>query len=348
VKSIKKRYIQPIFWAAIGVFLLNSCGSSPTPLQEVTVLPPTLNPNELERTLVPPSTTPFPTQTMTPSPQPRKNYDAACFDHEHASQTQFDHSCEKSNGILMAHDLSWGAFGFRNNSGVMLVTNNQGVEWTLDPVDFMEKEGKYMGPYLVPEAWSKDNRNLYFSASITWDGGGVCWWDFGPAAVYKMEVNTGKIEKILSENDDFLDYWGNLSISPNGEYMIYNDHDQTIFTDLDNGKKKSIQHNENVNLGNFIWSQSGDKLVYVACTFNEENHLASGSEVYVYYTDTGETKKIFSEDRAEIDLVSTTVEEALEMTIHKDSRINWKKYFYLYNFTDQSMVTVTPDLSNRP
>jgi hypothetical protein len=113
---------------------------------------------------------------------------------------------------------------------------------------------------------TNDGTYVYFSLPL--DCMMIEPWFPGIIGVFRMNLNNGKVDRILGANYDFQNHIGrtyNVSISPTGRRMAYID-DGTLplilnIQDLNTGENRSFQlDSKYLNGGRFKWSQDGTKL----------------------------------------------------------------------------------------
>lgn len=320
--------------------IISSCAAPATPIPTSTATLPATR--TLTPTISPTATrTLFPTFTITMTPSATDSSSSSCFNLEYSKQDDFDDWCGQ-DGNLMSHDLSWGAFVNWDQKSSMTVASKSGKVYVFYPTDYLLGDDLYTYSFIFPEAWSEDNQYLYFSSSISWDGGGICTWGFGPAGLFKLNVTTGQVDTILPLQESTSGYWSDLSLSPNGKYLVYNNEENTIIRNLLSGKETTIPAIENEYRGDYIWDENGDTLVYVRCHISQDGRSATDSEIIHYIPKTGKSKIILREDLSEINLASRIVTDQLEIELYRNGSMN-NEYFTYVLSTHQTM-TATPDL----
>jgi hypothetical protein len=247
------------------------------------IIPVTDTPTKAATTRTP-TNTPDVKSTPTLYPTASSGFEAVdpCFERENYTESEFADFCGIDRGILFSGDSSWGAFPLHRPgySGLQISTRTE-TRWTLSSSDFLAAEDIERDSYLWPLAWTPDNRYFYFTSNISRDGFGDCLFDLGSQGVYRLDTTTGKIEPIRPLLSSADGSYYDVSISPNGRYLIYDTEKAITFTDLSTGKSTETTVGEFTSAGGFEWSSDGKSLTYTQCTYSEEGTFIE-SEVVPY------------------------------------------------------------------
>lgn len=160
----------------------------------------------------------------------------------------------------------------------MIVGNRSGTKWELKLVDFsvpqVSIESTPLGS-IYPVHWSPDGAYLYFASYAGWEGGGTCFYGFGPRGLFRLDLLTGKTSAIvpLLPSTDYGDY--RISFSPNGRRLAYSKSyrkggNSFDLLDLRSGEKTTFPTEDDN--GDFTWSPDGASLAYSTslCTFDPQ------------------------------------------------------------------------------
>lgn len=146
-----------------------------------------------------------------------------------------------------------------------IINHNGSIVWTISYDNFKLPEHYH---YLGASSVDRKHNSLYLRPSLTnWSG-----WSpsmlFGMGdTIYRINLDTGELTTILPEIEN--GYYFDSSISPNYQYLVFSDSRQAnlihILNPLDGKTIKTIALDENyVITGDFTWTSSGTKLIFVA------------------------------------------------------------------------------------
>lgn len=246
------------------------------------------------------STALIPTETPNPPTKTATLIPTRLFD-AHATQTfqvkeslevtmnQFPFSCDWINQRLLSPQGNWLAISCEYKIDQTLeVVNRMGKKWVLNYTDYLLREPGMGGLY--PESWSKDERYLYFSSYIAYDGGGPCCYGFGDAGLFRLDVETGKVSTILQLKDSMSGYF--LQFSPDGRWLVFTNGPMYLH-DLQTGVNTQIKTEGHP--GDITWLADSSAFLYATCEVDETEFAAANSSILLYSIETKTTKLIFSQ-----------------------------------------------------
>jgi hypothetical protein len=205
-----------------------------------------------------------------------------CFSTESYTEDEFADFCGIDRGILLSGDSTWGAFPVHHDGhGGLQISTKTETKWMLSSTDFLSAENKEQDSYLWPLAWTLDNRYFYFTSNISRDGVGDCLFDLGSQGIFRLDTTSGKVKPIVPLLSSTEGSWFDVSISPDGRYLVYESEQVITFTDLSTGKSTETTVDEFTSAGNFEWSSDGKSLSYTRCTYSEAGTFIE-SEVVPY------------------------------------------------------------------
>ncbi len=254
--------------------------------------------------------TPSPTPKPTITPSPTITVDAhatltwqAYEQAVHPEQTQvagFPETCGNSydNPDSVSPGGKWlaSSCGYSRNQTLEIV-NHKDTRWVLKFEDYLiEEDLKYGTPMgaLYPVKWIDDDY-LYFSVYVGIDGGGACFYGFGAAGLYRIDLKTGYISSSLPATSPWDGYL--FAFSPNGRRLAYRAayKDPLVIADLRTGENITIEIGNAVS-GDFLWSPDGKKLAFATCQTKSDYFDVEKSSVLVYSLETHQTTVLMEVD----------------------------------------------------
>lgn len=108
-------------------------------------------------------------------------------------------------------------------------------------VDFLPAEFVHDGTTgnggLYPRHWTDDEKYLYFSSYIGWEGGGTCFYGFGDAGLYRINLNDGTIATVLPTSPSGYGY--EITFAPGGRRLAYT-YAHLVILDLKTGEESTL------------------------------------------------------------------------------------------------------------
>ena len=348
--------------AFVFCFFLTACtgmanGPSPlaqTPSQvkpEITSFTLTVNFHPAPSVTITPTLQPYSAFTSPPLPQTKTSTPTRLPNPPDPRFAMYSPTCGEEYGpldTLISPGGNWLAIqcGYSQNQ-TLEVDSKNGKQWVLPikdylPGRFFGEDGSIWFSGLNPVHWTNDETYLYFTSFIGFDGGGICFYGFGAAGLFRLNLNDGTVRATLP-----LSPWGmgyEITFSPGGRRMAYAYHynsGQVTILDLQNGEELSVDNGVDAS-GSLTWSPDGSELAYATCNWTQDsagNYRVESSAVKIYSLAAH---------------TSRTVLQALEnFLVIMPGNTN---HFYIYNDDDQAnnttelqydwfmgqLVTVTP------
>jgi hypothetical protein len=173
----------------------------------------------------------------------------------------------------------------------LVVVNKEGAKWVLTFEDFLppEKDKDARGS-LDPKFWSPGGEYLYFTSHLGYSGGGSqCMYTFnGAYGLFRLNLNTGSWNTLLSANDNFPG--DQILFSPTGKYYAASINGVTI-TVLKTGESFNTKIPGVMQLS---WSPDGMHLVYSVAKCGE--FFVKTSSIYIWDVETNQTRTLITVD----------------------------------------------------
>ena len=106
--------------------------------------------------------------------------------------------------------------------------------------------------------------------------------------LYQLNLEIGKFEALLNPNS-ISDHYFSYAFSPNGRYLVFaNEIEKNIFyiRDMHTGRERKFELNSKIeNIGDFVWTRDGLKVIFVA-GLNGWYYGKAGTSLYTFDTQT--------------------------------------------------------------
>jgi Tol biopolymer transport system component len=252
--------------------------------------------------------------------------------------TQFFFDCSQVSTHLssLSPDGKWYAAvcGQYKYGQDMIVKDSTGKHWELKFEDHLSSDtGEGISGYLFPVHWSKDGHELYYSTLLGIDGGGNQCFKYGEFfSLFRLNLDTGEITTIIEPENMWTMF--NLSFSPNEQFIATDNHGMSLM-DPYTGEIKQI--NDDLAMS-FRWSPDGSMLAYSVATCSGEEFIAKTSSVFIYYIETGESKRVMTVDGVVLYVQDWRDNDHFE--ILKEEIVDYDNVYtnYLYDLTEDEYV----------
>ncbi|MDR3578103.1 MAG: hypothetical protein P4L50_29915 [Anaerolineaceae bacterium] len=347
--------------ALLVCFIVNACtgmetglASTRTPQSPATNLPTisflqpstTLTPSPVYTStphpLIVTATVGTPPSTMTPDPEDRLTEQASdLFSTQVAS---FSPVCDQSDFTYpyISPNGNWLAISCGYSKNQMLeVDSKQGKRWVLKLIDFLPKsqvvDGQAGNGDLWPVYWTKDEKYLYFTSYVGFDGSGVCLYSFGYDGLFRINLNDGTVTATLSESA-----WGagyQLSYSPDGRRLAYTyESGPPAIVDLETGEKFTINVGSD-NVGDLTWSPDGSQLAFATCRPTQDGSGVEKSSIKIFSLKTHSSKTVLEVMKNFLTIES---QDGKQFLISNSDEQGFFTDLLLYNWSSGQLATVTP------
>jgi dipeptidyl aminopeptidase/acylaminoacyl peptidase len=298
------------------------------------------------------SSTSIPRQTTTPTVNlptktPKIDFQTTLTEQAfelHATKiANFHPSCKDigSNSISPNGDWLAVSCGYVENQALEIVSK-EGKQWVLKFKDYLPEtelaEGSTPMGSLYPILWTNDENYLYFSSYIAVDGGGPCFYGFGPSGVYRINLTTGSVTTTLQARPAFDGYL--IAFSPDGSKIAYSTT-HLVVRDLKTGNDFVIKSGDNI-IGNLTWSPDGSELAFASCEIASEDFTVKTSSIEIFSLNSHTTKTIMNVEKNFLSIESWSGRPILKI-VNEDSHSNKTTYsFYDWFLGEFIQATSSP------
>ena len=256
---------------------------------------------------------------------------------------EYPFQCNDSIGeTSISPSGSWLAVccGYKRNQNLEII-NQKGNRWTLYFKNYLLEE--FLAPNgesdvmgnLYPAHWTNDERYLFFSVYIGFDGGGGCFYGgFGVQGLFRLDLATGNVSTILPATSG--GYY--IAFSPKGRWLAYEIHGDPIILDLNNGEKISISEKDNF-AGNFTWSPDGTELAYGTCEINFDFGVKK-TAINIFNLKTRSSRTVIELENNFLTIVGWDDDNVIKIE-DEDFQANDSNNLY-FNVRTSKFVTATP------
>jgi hypothetical protein len=252
--------------------------------------------------------------------------------------------CEEFFGdhdTLLSPNGTWLAIhcGYSPPGQTLEVVRQDGTRWVLQFSDYVHpglRLGDELGMGgLYPQQWTADEKYLFFSSYIGFDGGGTCYYGFGDHGLFRLNITTGAVSVVLPITDSPVGYL--YAFSPGGRRLAYV-ADPPVILDLRTGELTPFYVGQEI-IGNLTWSPDGRELAYAACRPTAD-WLIERSMVRIYSLETGLSRTILELEKIFISIRSWDGDQQLEISL-EDWEARDHSYLY-YDWASATLITPTP------
>lgn len=185
--------------------------------------------------------------------------------------------------------------------------------------------------------WSQDDNYVYITVFPQMDGGGGFAF-FETTALYRLDLNSGKITETLSAGKSYY----SLGISPNDRWLAYFDLVaeplSLIIHDFQTGNDETIIIDSSYNTGGkFAWSESSKLLAFSVATYDD---MTDEYFVSVLVWDTN--KKIFTTIINRFDMLNALIPVKWigETKIILEERFSAEEMRYEFDLQTQTLTLI--------
>ena len=191
---------------------------------------------------------------------------------------------------------------------------------------------------LFPAHWTDDEKYLYYTFSIAYDGVGTCFYGFGDQGLYRISLADGKIATILPYTPAVLGY--EIAFSPTGRRLAYQGNGNPVILDLQTGKEITMNIKGNT-VGNFTWSPDGKELAFGACQVHKDgnDYAVTWSAIKIYSVQSQTSRTILEVEKDFLTIDGWSDDNVIAAE-RKDFK-NLPTYLYI-DASSGSFVTATP------
>lgn len=283
-----------------------------------------------------------PTQTFVEETLPTQTFlpqQISAIETQRAITNKFLSYCDNLYNIKLSPNKKWASIYCYTPNELSLYISSVDV-LTLHKISYSELYGtKYESAEgsLWVSHWSQDNNYVYITVFPQMDGGGGFAF-FEATALYRLDLNSGKIKETLSVGKSYY----SLEISPNDRWLAYFDLFakplSLIIHDFQTGNDETIIIASSYNTGGeFAWSENSKLLAFSAATYDDitDEYLVS---VLVWDTD----KKIFKTiiDRFDMLNALVPVEWIGEAKIVLEERFSTEETRYEFDLKSQTLTLI--------
>jgi len=226
------------------------------------------------------------------------------------------------------------------------IVNKENVEWVLQFKDFLADEfvsdGSIPPGDLFPSYWTDDEKYLYFTSYIAFDGGNTCFYGSGVEGLYRINLETGKVATILHTLSYYMSYPGYIiAFSPDGQMIAYI-LEQPVILNLKTGGKTYIDVGD-YTVGDLYWSPDGSELAYATCRQIPDDWKIERSSIEIFSLKTRKSRTIWEENKNFLSIEFWNEPNVLKI---KNDYLYPKAIKYLYfDWSTEEFTTPTPTLS---
>jgi WD40 repeat protein len=243
---------------------------------------------------------------------------------------------------LLSPNGTWLAIhcGYDPPGQTLEVVRQDGTRWVLQFSDYVHPEFIYdeltpMGG-LYPQQWTADEKYLFFSSYIGFDGGGTCFYGFGSHGLFRLDLTSGAVSVILPLRGSPSGYL--YAFSPGGRRLAYV-ADPPVILDLRTGELTPFHVGQEF-IGNLTWSPDGRELAYAACSSTADYLTVERSMVRIYSLETGLSRTILDLEKTFIRIWPWDGSRQLEIDL-----FDWQTFddsYLYYDWASGALITPTP------
>jgi hypothetical protein len=284
-----------------------------------------------------------PTDTVPPDSQSMLSDQA--FELHATEIASYSPTCDKYSqyDVSISPSGNWLAIrcGYSQNQ-TLEIDSKSGKRWVLQIKDFLPEQFLVKGEFegygsLSPAHWTNDEKFLYFTSYLGFDGGGTCFYGFGDDGLFRINLKDGTITTTLPESA-----WGagyETIFSPGGRQLAYayNSKHLTII-DLKTGEESIIEVGKDY-VGNLTWSPDGLGLAYAACQPTQDGLEIEKSSVKIFSLESHNSKTILEVTKTFLSIESHSENQFL---ISNDDFQAKKADILLYDWFSGRPATPTP------
>jgi WD40 repeat protein len=297
-----------------------------------------------------PSVTPAPSfQTITAFLNSQATLTEQAFELRTNPNAGFSITCDdfQQNNTSLSPSGNWLAIscGYSHDQ-TLEIASREGKKWVLQFKNFLPQESIQDGATpmggLFPRQWTNDEKYLYFTSYIGFDGGGTCFYGYGDAGLFRINLNDGTISTILPAISSPEGY--EITFSPGGRRLAYN-ADHLVIVDLKTGDKFTIATGDDW-IGGLTWSPDGSQLAYATChaikvqTDYENDYQVGNSSIKIFTLDSHTLKTILEVEQAMLRIDRQNGNQVLDI-LKYDLQDNIIDYF-LFDWSSGQLTAVTP------
>ena len=319
--------------------ILTACNSTRTPT------PPLTNPTVISQSIThppSPSSTPFPDSPIyTHTADYQGTQRAQTYNKTATAIALFPSTCHDAWHSMLSPSGEWLALSCSLQQDQTLeIMNRDGRKIVMEFPDFLAPEDKTdwipMGG-LYPIRWTNNERYLYFSSTVSLDGGGICFYGFGQSGLFRVDLLTGETSAILSPRSEWDGY--QISFSPDGRYLAYAVINAYI-KDLVTGQLTEIESSGDI-VGSLTWSPDGSKLAYATCKPNLDTQKVMKSAIKIYTVKSSSRRTLLEVNDDFLDIESGIGDPILK--ISNENQKTFEDTYLYFDWGNEELITPTPE-----
>ena len=186
---------------------------------------------------------------------------------------------------------------------------------------------------ILPIGWLPNSKVLYFASLVT--GEKLTPFDLF-TGLGRFDVQSQKFEKVVDDSSSDLAY--SASLSPNGVYFAYAEaSDSTPHIKILDARTLdeilTIQVDDGLFAGNFLWSNSSDEVLFISIINCE-------SSIYHLTLKTNSLSKLVNKDPSCIELLFENEEH--EIALSKSNYHPLSKSYWYFNLITNEFIQIAP------
>lgn len=186
---------------------------------------------------------------------------------------------------------------------------------------------------ILPIGWLPNSKVLYFASLVT--GEKLAPFDLF-TGVGRFDVQSQKFEKVVEDSSSDLAY--SASLSPNGVYFAYAETSDstphiTILDARTLDEILTVQVNDGLFAGNFLWSKTSDKVIFISIINCE-------SSIYHLTLKTNSLSKLVNKDPSCIELLFENEEHGIALS--KSNYYPHSKSYWYFNLITNELIQIVP------
>jgi Tol biopolymer transport system component len=220
------------------------------------------------------------------------------------------------------------------------VDSKEGKRWMLNIKDFLSEKAKFEGlvGVLFPVQWTTDEKYLYFTSNIDFEGGGACFYGFGGVGLFRINLDDGTVTTTLPESPSGDGY--EITFSPGGKMLAYAyDANKPVIVDMKTGKAFNIDAGNGL-VGKLTWSSDGSELAYSSCQQTQDGSGIVKSALKIYSLKTHISKTVLEVPNA---FVSIESQIGNQLLISNNNYQTGQTDILVFDWSSGQLATATPE-----
>jgi hypothetical protein len=260
---------------------------------------------------------------------------------ETSKLSQVPNDCGAISKIYIATDKSWAVFScFQGADLILELTTQDGKKWSFTPKQYLAADDQEKTGSLRIAGWSQDNKRLYFTSNLNWDGTGVCTYGPGSQGLFSVNLQTGQVDTLLPAIPATQGDWGSIAFTAAGDAFVYDRNGQMVIHSLADGVESKSPMDKSGKQANFLWAADGQSLVYWQCVPSADGKAVDFSELIQYTLKDQKSVSLLKENAAEFHPYAWGKDNLIHLV-----KVDWTSMTQaevIYDLNAGMMVTPTP------